>query len=286
MNAESGIREFSPSAADLYLTLLEKSLTRSIIGKQLYPFSQRSDLYRPSAKPFYKMMDRLLSKRGLVLAKFDLFDPHKRQFGLDWPADAETMVGLTRLRNIRQCVEDVLKNNVEGDLIETGVWRGGSTILMRGVLKAFDVRNRKVFVADSFEGLPEPDLDKYPMDKSCTLWQYDYMQASLDMVKANFAKYDLLDDQVQFLVGWFKDTLPTAPLEKIAVMRLDGDYYQSNMESLVNLYPKLSSGGYCIIDDYFSISVCKQAIDDYRSQNNIVEQLIQVDQNAVYWQKQ
>lgn len=81
-------------------------------------------------------------------------DPALRENGRDWPQFAHTMVGMKRLDNIHACLKDILKNNIPGDCIETGVWRGGSTILMRAILKAYNDPKRKVWIADSFEGLP------------------------------------------------------------------------------------------------------------------------------------
>src|SRR5208337_2774197 len=157
---------------------------------------------------------------------------------------------LRRLDNLEWCVKEVLRNAVPGDLIEAGVWRGGAVIFMRAILKAYGVRDRTVYAADSFQGLPAPDLERYPRDAGSRLWAADYLRVGAEQVRANFAKYGLLDDQVVLLEGWFKDTLLNAPIQRLALMRLDGDMYESTMEALVYLYPKLEPGGYCIIDDY------------------------------------
>jgi hypothetical protein len=108
------------------------------------------------------------------------------------------MIGLKRLDNIQFCIENIIKNNIEGDLIETGVWRGGATIFMRAVLAAYDITDRRVFVADSFEGLPKPNENKYPADKSDLHHTKEFLAVSIDDVKANFEKYGLLDDRVVF----------------------------------------------------------------------------------------
>lgn len=84
--------------------------------------------------------------------------------------------------------------------------------------------------------------------------------------------------------GWFQDTLPSAPIKHLAVLRLDGDMYGSTMEALNALYPKLSIGGYLIIDDY-GLEGCKKAIHDYREQSRITEEMISIDWTGVYWQK-
>jgi len=195
------------------------------------------------------------------------------------------MIGLKRLDNLEFCIEQVVTNGVVGDLIETGVWRGGAAIFMRAVLKAYGVTDRYVWVADSFEGLPPPNTGKYPYDAGDTLHEARELAVSLEEVKANFERYGLLDNQVRFLKGWFRDTLPAAPIERLALLRLDGDMYQSTMDALVNLYPKLSEGGYVIVDDYGAIPACRQAVNDYRSANAITEEIHDIDWTGIFWQK-
>jgi hypothetical protein len=200
---------------------------------------------------------------------------------------AQTMVGCKRLDNLQFCVESVLADGIAGDLIETGVWRGGSTIFMRAILKAHGVTDRCVWVADSFQGLPRPDAGQYPADVDDPHYQFENLAVSLEQVQANFQRYGLLDDQVRFLKGWFKDTLPIAPVEKLAIIRLDGDMYESTMDGLVNLYPKLSPGGFLIVDDYNNgnVPACKKAVHDYREQHGIREEIHSIDWTGVYWQR-
>ncbi len=204
----------------------------------------------------------------------------------DYPARAHTMIGTARLDNIQELVEDVIARGVPGDLIEAGAWRGGATIYMRAVLEANGDTERVVWVADSFEGLPPPDPERYPADEGLDLSEVDALAVSLEEVQRNFERYGLLDERVRFLKGWFKDTLPGAPIEQLAVLRVDADLYESTMDALVPLYPKLASGGYAIIDDYKIIPACKKAVDDYRAANGITAPIQSIDWNAVYWQKE
>jgi hypothetical protein len=213
------------------------------------------------------------------------FDIELRSEGADWPRNAHTMIGLRRLDNLQYCVEDVLANNVPGDLIETGVWRGGASILMRAVLKAHGVTDRRVWVADSFEGLPEPDPERYPHDDGDRHHEYTYLAVSLDEVRGNFERYGLLDEQVVFLKGWFRDTLPSAPIERLAVLRLDGDMYESTWDGLQHLYPKLSRGGYIIVDDYKVVPGCREAVETYRRLHQIANEIHEIDWAGVYWKK-
>jgi len=208
-----------------------------------------------------------------------------REVGCDWPPFAETMVGLRRLENVQQCVRDVIRQQVPGDILEAGVWRGGTAIFMRAVLAAHGDASRRVWVADSFQGLPMPDAEKYPEDAERDLWIYPELAVGLEAVKANFARYGLLDDRVEFLPGWFKDTLPSAPIERLAVLRLDGDLYESTMDALSALYPKVSPGGYVIVDDYGCLEACKRAVDDYRAAHGITDEIREVDWTGAYWQR-
>jgi O-methyltransferase len=214
-------------------------------------------------------------------------DVAAQRAGLDFASDADTMVGEARLSNLQACVGDVLRRHIPGDLIETGVWRGGCAIFMRGILKAYGDRTRIVWVADSFQGIPKPDALNYPADKGDKLWTMRSLAIPIETVRANFAKYDLLDDQVQFLEGWFRDTLPTAPMERLAVLRLDGDLFESTKEALDSLYPKVSVGGYVIVDDYGTTGcACREAVDEFRDKWNVKADLQKIDSTGVYWQRE
>lgn len=265
-----------------YLELLKRTLTHSL-------WQEKTRLIDPGQMPssfkrtIAKLLVGALKPFSLGLARLITPDPSLREKGEDWPELAHTMIGLQRLSNIQQCVEDILRDNVPGDLIETGVWRGGATIFMRAILKAYGVKDRKVWVADSFEGLPPPSVD-VPADKGDILHQVSFNAVSLEKVKSNFEKYRLLDSQVEFLKGWFKDTLPKAPIRNLALMRLDGDMYQSTKDALVNLYPKLSPGGYVIIDDY-AWEACRQAVADFQKKEGIREEITMVDNNGAYWRR-
>ena len=142
-----------------------------------------------------------------------VFNPGLRAKGRDWPAKAHTMIGFERLRNVRELMSHVISDQIPGDFVETGVWRGGACIYMRAILKVFGIVDRKIWVADSFEGLPAPDPQRYPaQDQGDIHHTFKALTVSLEAVQENFRKYDLLDDQVRFLKGWFKDTLPSAPI--------------------------------------------------------------------------
>jgi len=260
----------------LYAELLKKTLTNWIHGHEEW---SQVELSGKKAQ-----LVKWLLPANAFLVKPSRFDANKRELGQDWPAVAHTMIGIKRLNNLQFCIEQVVADDIPGDFIETGVWRGGSVIFMRGMLKALGVADRRVWVADSFEGLPKPNTDKYPADTGDTHHIYDFLRVSLESVQQNFAAYGLLDDQVQFLKGWFKDTLPQAPIERLAILRLDGDMYESTMDGLNNLYSKLSPGGYVIVDDY-CIHNCEKAITDFRNLHGITDEIIPIDGTGVFWRR-
>ena len=265
-----------PEPTELYLDLMKRALTGLLYDedKSFRPIN----LSYP--RRFHKrwalsLVSKFLAKSGRQIGEPVRFDLERRLHGIDWPPPVfgQTMIGMTRLNHLQACIENVLRSNTPGDLVETGVWRGGATIFMRAVLKAYAITDRCVWVADSFEGLPSPDLAKYPADDGDALQKdNEFLMASLEEVKENFRRYNLLDDQVRFLKGWFKDTLPNAEIKQLALLRLDGDMYESTMDALTHLYPKVSPAGYVIIDDYHRQG-CRQAVTDYRTANSIEEKI-------------
>lgn len=209
-----------------------------------------------------------------------------RYEGRDWPTQAHSMIGVHRMKNLQKCIANVLDPNftVPGNFLEAGVWRGGASIFMRGMLKAYRVTDRIVYLADSFAGLPIPDVDRYPEDKGLDYYMNLELVVPLETVRENFIAYGLLDQQVQFLKGWFKDTLPMADVGQLAILRLDGDMYESTIDTLNALYDRVSRGGYVIVDD-LSIGACAQAVADFRNLHHITEMLYRVDWTGGYWRK-
>jgi hypothetical protein len=230
------------------------------------------------------LIGRLNEDPPLPASKVDAYYDNVREQGWDWPSRAPSMIGAKRMDNVRGECERVIKADVPGDFMETGVWRGGACIMMRAVLKAYQVADRRVIAADSFAG-PPPPSEGIAADAAFELHTCKDFAVPLDEVKAAFARYGLLDQQVVFLEGLFKDTLPTAPVGALALLRLDGDTYESTMDGLVNLYHKLSSGGTLIIDDYYLFEAQRKAVDEFRATHRICDPIIQIDHFGGYWIK-
>lgn len=270
------------SSTDLYLELLKRVLVRW--GEDEWvPLTENGSPLKDAVK---RAANRALASRGFAILKTEKFAPEKRENGRDWPARAMTMIGMKRLDNLQHCIESVIHDEVVGDLIETGVWRGGAGIFMRAVLAANGDSERLVWCADSFRGHPEPDVEKYPQDAGNSWHLRPIMAVPLEEVKENFKKFNLLDDRVKFLPGWFRDTLPSAPIDQISVLRLDGVMYESTMDALNALYHKVSPGGFIIADDYgIPEDVCRRAIHDFREAHGVTEPIIDIDGWAVYWRR-
>lgn len=269
-------------AAERYLDLLKNCLTRRIFEEHFVAFDPAGSRWGKIASWAART---LLSPWGLEVVRRVSPEERARFEGSRWPASAETMIGMPRLDQLQFAIQDVLERKVPGDFIETGVWRGGATIFMRGALLAYGDAARSVWVADSFQGLPRPNADAYPADSKDRLWTFSELAVSREQVEENFRRYGLLDDRVKFLPGWFRDTLPTAPIESLAILRIDGDMYESTSDALVHLYPKLSPGGYAIVDDYGVLGSCRQAVEDYRDRHGIHAPIQPIDHAAIYWQK-
>jgi O-methyltransferase len=271
----------SQDSAELYLDLMKKILTRALIARG----AERHTIqpHGPKSRLLHRF-NRLAARLGLELVRLVpsgaenyLESGHAATNRVE---DAETMLGTRQLDHMQRCIRDVLDRSIPGDLIEAGVWRGGMTIFMRAVLKAYGIDGRKVWVADSFAGLPEIDRRHETFD-----WQCGDMAVSLDNVRNNFARYGLLDDSVEFLKGFFSETLPHAPIRQLSILRVDADLYGSTMDVLRNLYPALSPGGYAIFDDYQNLPDCRRAIEEFRNDRGIIEEICRIDERAVYWQK-
>ncbi len=273
---------WSDEAGRRYLDLLKKTLADSVyadkrVGRRLTHSFGRS------------LRDRVRNLAVKACGRFGLYlvrdiDPESQMEGMEWPSVALTMIGMKRLDNLQECVERVIHDCVPGDLFEAGVWRGGACILMRAVLKVHGEADRTVWAADSFVGLPPPSLS-VPEDTGDIHHTEDFLKISLAEVKAAFGKFDLLDDQVRFLEGWFDETLTSAPVKRIAVLRIDADMYKSTMDALSGLYDKVSEGGFVIIDDYLALAPCREAVNNFRKARGITDEVIPIDRAGVYWRR-
>jgi len=269
---------------DDYLELLKKCLTASLYDESAWRIedgyrSGRSGLLYRMRLGFYRM----LARRGYKVVKTKKFDAQKRQDGADWPMFGYSMVGMKRLDNLERCVRTLLADKVPGDFLETGVWRGGACMFLKAILNRFGDTTRNVWLADSFQGLPKPTAEADQEKAGYDLAECDFMKVSLEQVKANFERFGLLDDRVKFLKGWFCDTLPTAPIQQLALLRLDGDLYDSTRDALQAMYHRVAPGGFIVVDDYGTWNGCRVAVDEFRRAQGITAEISEIDHTGVFW---
>ena len=269
---------------DEYLELFKKCLSASLYDESAWRVvdgyrSGRSGLLYRLRLAFYRM----LAKRGYKLVQTRPFDAAKRDEGADWPMFGYSMIGTKRLDNLEVCLRTVLSEGIPGDLLETGVWRGGACMFMKAMLNRFGDTTRNVWLADSFQGLPKPKAAPDNEKRGYDLAGCDFMMVSQETVQANFERFGLLDERVRFLKGWFCDTLPTAPIQQLALLRLDGDLYDSTRDALNAMYHRVSPGGFVIVDDYGSWNGCRVAVDEFRQEHGIEAEITGIDFTGVYW---
>jgi O-methyltransferase len=205
-----------------------------------------------------------------------------RAAGMDWPLQGLTMVGLGRLDDLQRCVETVVADDVRGDVIEAGAWRGGASLLMRATLDTLD-DDRTVWVADSFQGFAPADAP--PDDGAIDLPAFDFLAVSEEEVRESFARLGF-EEGVMYVPGYFEDTLAALAAERWAIVRLDADTYAPTRHALRCLYPGLSVGGYLVIDDYGAFEGCRRAVDEFRHEHAITEPLEKVDSTCVRWRRE
>lgn len=271
-------------ASDRYLTLLAKALTA-----YLYPESGRTALRVHAGRDWQsKWLRRVLrrkTKHPFEAYALTGFDEERRTNGLDWPDFGYSMIGLKRMDNLRTAIRDIVERDLPGDLVETGVWRGGALIMMAAALEAYGSAPRRIWGFDSFQGMPKPDFETYPKEEQLDLSGVRHLVASENDVAANFARFDVPMAPVTLVPGWFRDTVPAAQVDQIALLRLDGDHYESTILVLDHLYDRVVPGGWVIVDDYFMWDACRAAVQDFWAARGLNPDLIQIDQSAAYWIK-
>jgi len=215
------------------------------------------------------------------------YNSERRLNGFDWPLFGVSMVGMRRLENVQNLLFSVFSKNVPGDFVETGVWRGGTCIFARAVMRAKGQQHRKVYVSDSFAGLPpgNPVFGKGDMN-----WEkMDYLPTSPDQVALHFSMFNVLDSGVMFVQGYFNDSMPTlrSHLQRfdssISILRLDGDMYQSTIDVIYRLYDLVSIGGYVIVDDWGLPA--RKACEDFFNHHDHHPTIVPIDRLSVYWMK-
>jgi hypothetical protein len=186
-----------------------------------------------------------------------------------------------------KATEHVSRNSVKGAIVECGVWRGGSIMISALTLKKFQDMSRTFYLYDTFAGMSKPgnvDTTRYDGAKALDMWKFHHVNgkvawcdASLEDVRRNVYATGYPKNKFVFVEGKVENTIPHTVPERIALLRLDTDWYNSTYHELVHLYPRLSPGGVLIIDDYGHWEGCRRAVDQYFRENNVPMLLHRID---------
>lgn len=182
-----------------------------------------------------------------------------------------TMTSLDRRASLIGAVDHIVRQGIEGDIVECGVWRGGSMMTAALALMARGQTHRHLWLYDTFEGMSEPTSADLSHDgvtarrqlESTTRGEGVWCEASLDDVQANLWSTGYPRGNLHFVRGKVEDTLPAALPGRIALLRLDTDWYESTRHELQHLYPLLQARGVLIIDDYGHWQGARRAVDEY-----------------------
>jgi O-methyltransferase len=268
-----------------YLGLLKMVLTRyglePAVRFSTFKFS-RSEFRNPIKYFIAKHTQRIVESAGqLVFSRPERFDFAKRLSGLDWPIEAETMIGVKRLDQFHKALITCDVEQIKGDVLEAGVWRGGAVIFAAAYLSQTNPLSRRVIAADSFDGLPPPD-SRYPVDTGDLHSTVDFLRVSLEEVRENFKKFGVSTENVDFLPGWFEDTLPTLGNRRLAILRMDGDMYSSSIHILSALFDQVTPGGFVIVDDY-QLRGARVAVHDFLDERGLSPEIINIDGMGAYF---
>ena len=197
-----------------------------------------------------------------------------------------TMTSPERVLALRLSVEYVLQNQIEGDIVECGVWKGGSMMVVAQTLRDSGIGTKNLYLFDTFKGMPAPtekdvsfdgmlaaDLMRESPKESSSVWAL----GSLDEVRRNLLSTGYPAERISFVKGRVEETIPKQAPAQIALLRLDTDWYESTYHELLHLYPRLSPGGVLIIDDYGHWAGAKKAVDEYFAEHNLHPLLHRID---------
>jgi hypothetical protein len=243
-----------------------------------------------------KMLKKFLRNLNIDIVRLDKSQHTELNFPEDIDEEAReiiirvknyTMTSVERLIALINATRYISRNQIEGDFVECGVWRGGSMMAVAYSLEKLAERDRDLYLFDTFEGMPPPTnqdvtysniealtlLNESRKDDSKSIWCY----SSLDEVKTNIESTKYNPQKIHLIKGKVEETIPNCIPEKIALLRLDTDWYESTRHELEYLFPRLVSGGVLIIDDYGHWKGCQKATDEYIEKHNIPILLNRID---------
>lgn len=251
------------------------------------------DFYDTNVRPRLKRLGRALGvnakrSRASKAAPSDFDEQTKRV--LASVADY-TMTGPERVQALVNAVRYVVANDIEGDFVECGVWRGGSSMAVALTLRELGEGRRDLYLYDTFEGMSTPTEEDFAFDGQVAANKFanrrlsedssDWCRSTLDEVEQNLASTGYPIERIHFIKGKVEDTLPDRlPGGPVSILRLDTDWYESTRHELRHLYPKLTRGGVLIVDDYGHWAGAKKAVDEYVAEHKLRLLLCRIDYTA------
>lgn len=231
--------------------------------------------------------NNIAASRGNFAEEFPS-DFSTREIKLIKEAKGKTMTSFERMRALIQAVDYIEEAKIKGDIVECGVWKGGSMLIAASVLVEKRSFDRRLFLFDTFEGMSDPTSDDVSAvnqkDAESLLKMADkedgdniWCYSGLEEVKSTMKNVNYPEDKILYVKGKVEDTLPTDEISSIAILRLDTDWYESTKHELEHLFDKLVPGGVLIIDDYGHWSGAKKAVDEFLSKRGISLFLNRID---------
>jgi len=218
-----------------------------------------------------KILSKIAYTYGLEIFRYDPLGKYSELIKFVKPF---TMTSNSSLISLIDAVEYTIKNNISGSIVECGVWKGGSMMAVVKTLIKMNSNDRDLYLFDTFTGMTQPsklDVGVGTAEKAVDIFNKEktgedtsnWIRASINEVKKNFANLDYNQKKIHFIEGKVEETIPKNSPDKIALLRLDTDWYESTKHELIHLFPKLSRGGIIIIDDYDDWEGCRKAVDEY-----------------------
>lgn len=209
-----------------------------------------------------------------------------RQRAIYAQVKSQTMIGGLGILANMDAIDYISRNKISGAIVECGVWKGGSVAAMLERLKDNQDTSRKIFLFDTFAGMTAPtEFDKKgsvdvlrKFEDSQKDSHNEWCYSPLTTVKETISRTGYPEQNISYIQGDVLKTLPVTETEKIALLRLDTDWYESTKAELEQLYPKVVQGGVIIIDDYGAWEGARKATDEYFMQNNICPLMFRIDQ--------
>ncbi len=239
-----------------------------------------------------KLLRPLLNSFGIQATRYRKYPEGFSANQIDiWEAvKPYTMTSPERVGVLVDAVRHLVRNKVEGAMVECGVWKGGSSMAVALTLKELGVEDRDIYLYDTFSGMSAPtEQDVSPFwgnasdifkKKKTSADASDWCCSSLNEVRGNLSTTRYPAEKLHFVEGKVEDTTPSTVPEKIALLRLDTDWYASTKHEMEHLFPRLAENGVLIIDDYGCWEGARKAVDEYVKENHVCLFLVRIDSSA------